>query len=375
MPSQLNGKRNVARRRRPNPRCPRNGTADEAAPSRPGFSPGAHATGSSRFREGRRGRLRQPGYRPTSGPSLVLRPCRTCPRGSGRVPLSGLFHHVRSSARAAAHRRWPRFACSFSLCPLVRRGAVPARSGRHHRHPRAAGARAAASPTSSSSTPRRSATARADSVEDLLRRVAGVQIARNGGPGQTSGYFVRGASTSSTVVLVDGVRIGSATLGQAEFEALSLSQIERIEVLRGPASSLYGADAVGGVVQIFTRRGEGAPRVDRRGGDRRLPLARRATSASAAREGAFDYALSLGRREQPTACRRCGRATRSAPSIPTDDGFTAQRRQPAPRLRRRPPGHRIGVSLLETRLDAQYDSARVRRRRSPPTRRPTSATG
>ena len=75
----------------------------------------------------------------------------------------------------------------------------------------------------------------ADSVEDLLRRAAGVQIARNGGPGQTSGYFVRGTGTSSTVVLVDGVRIGSATLGQAEFEALSLAQIERIEVLRGPA--------------------------------------------------------------------------------------------------------------------------------------------
>ena len=67
----------------------------------------------------------------------------------------------------------------------------------------------------------------ADSVEDLLRRAAGVQIARNGGPGQTSGYFVRGTGTSSTVVLVDGVRVGSATLGQAEFEALSLAQIDR----------------------------------------------------------------------------------------------------------------------------------------------------
>src|SRR5207253_6734826 len=84
---------------------------------------------------------------------------------------------------------------------------------------------------------------RADSVEDLIRRAAGMQVIRNGGPGQSSGFFIRGASTNSTVVLVDGVRIGSATLGQAEFEALSLAQIERIEVLRGPASSLYGADA------------------------------------------------------------------------------------------------------------------------------------
>ncbi|MDP0978136.1 TonB-dependent receptor, partial [Klebsiella pneumoniae] len=72
-----------------------------------------------------------------------------------------------------------------------------------------------------------------------------------------SGYFVRGTGTSSTIVLVDGVRVGSATLGQAEFESMSLANIDRIEVLRGPASSLYGADGVGGVIQIFTKRGKG----------------------------------------------------------------------------------------------------------------------
>jgi vitamin B12 transporter len=63
------------------------------------------------------------------------------------------------------------------------------------------------------------------------------------------------------LVLVDGVRIGSATLGQVDFAAIGLSQVERIEILRGPASSLYGADAVGGVIQIITRRGSGAPHV------------------------------------------------------------------------------------------------------------------
>jgi len=132
----------------------------------------------------------------------------------------------------------------------------------------------------------------ADSVEDLLRRAAGVQITRNGGPGQTSGYLVRGTGTSSTVVLVDGVRIGSATLGQAELEALSLSQIERIEVLRGPASSLYGADAVGGVIQIFTRRGEGAPRVTGAAaiGGYRSAQGELGISGS---HGSFDYAASL----------------------------------------------------------------------------------
>ncbi|MFK9827987.1 TonB-dependent receptor plug domain-containing protein, partial [Escherichia coli] len=60
-------------------------------------------------------------------------------------------------------------------------------------------------------------------VEDALRRFGGLQIIRNGGPGQSSGYFVRGTGTSSTIVLVDGVRVGSATLGQAEFESMSLA--------------------------------------------------------------------------------------------------------------------------------------------------------
>ncbi|MEO7709685.1 MAG: TonB-dependent receptor plug domain-containing protein, partial [Caldimonas sp.] len=95
----------------------------------------------------------------------------------------------------------------------------------------------------------------ADSVEDLLRREGGIQLSRNGGPGQSASVLLRGVSASGMLVLVDGVRIGSATLGQVDFAGIAMSQIERIEILRGPASSLYGADAVGGVVQIITRRG------------------------------------------------------------------------------------------------------------------------
>jgi vitamin B12 transporter len=78
----------------------------------------------------------------------------------------------------------------------------------------------------------------ADSLEDLLRREAGLALSRNGGPGSSAGVQIRGANVSNTLVLVDGVRIGSATLGQVEFEGLSLGAIERIEVLRGPGSSL-----------------------------------------------------------------------------------------------------------------------------------------
>jgi vitamin B12 transporter len=94
-----------------------------------------------------------------------------------------------------------------------------------------------------------------DSLAQLLQRQPGAEIVTTGGPGSTSGVFLRGANTDQTLVLVDGMRIASSTTGTAALEAIPLSQIDHIEILRGPASSLYGADAIGGVIQIFTRRG------------------------------------------------------------------------------------------------------------------------
>lgn len=91
------------------------------------------------------------------------------------------------------------------------------------------------------------------SVRDLLAQQPGIQISSNGGYRSSTGVFLRGASSSQTLVLVDGVRVGSATLGTASFENMPLDRIERIEILRGAASALYGPDAVGGVIQIFTR--------------------------------------------------------------------------------------------------------------------------
>jgi vitamin B12 transporter len=94
-------------------------------------------------------------------------------------------------------------------------------------------------------------------LEQLLARQSGIQYTANGGPGTNSGVFIRGASPKQSIVLIDGVRFGSATSGDAALSRIPLSQIERIEILRGPASSLYGADAIGGVIQIFTKRGDG----------------------------------------------------------------------------------------------------------------------
>lgn len=94
----------------------------------------------------------------------------------------------------------------------------------------------------------------AASLTDLLRAQPGVQIVSNGGAGTASSVFLRGTNDQHVVVLVDGLRINSATLGTTAYENIPLAQIEKIEILRGPASSLYGADAIGGVIQIFTRK-------------------------------------------------------------------------------------------------------------------------
>ncbi|SEM45438.1 vitamin B12 transporter [Luteibacter sp. UNCMF331Sha3.1] len=96
------------------------------------------------------------------------------------------------------------------------------------------------------------------SLADLLRATPGVSIANNGGPGKSTSVFLRGTESDHVLVLVDGVKIGSATSGTAAFQDIPVDQIERIEIVRGPYSSLYGSDALGGVIQIFTRRPQGA---------------------------------------------------------------------------------------------------------------------
>ncbi len=97
----------------------------------------------------------------------------------------------------------------------------------------------------------------ARSVEDALRGLPGLDFSVNGGRGTAAQIFMRGTESDHVLVLVDGVKIGSPTLGQAPFENLPIGQIERIEVVRGPRSSLYGSEALGGVIQIFTKKGGG----------------------------------------------------------------------------------------------------------------------
>ncbi len=96
-------------------------------------------------------------------------------------------------------------------------------------------------------------------VDDALRSVPGVEIRRSGSLGKTTSVSIRGANANQVQILVDGVRFKSPTLGQGELADVAPDMIERIEVIRGPQSTIYGADAIGGVVHIITKRGSGPP--------------------------------------------------------------------------------------------------------------------
>lgn len=93
-------------------------------------------------------------------------------------------------------------------------------------------------------------------LAELLAAESGVQFWSNGGLGKAAAVSLRGLESRHTLLLIDGVRYGSATLGTPSWDNIALDAIERIEIVRGPMSALYGSDAVGGVVQIFTRRGQ-----------------------------------------------------------------------------------------------------------------------
>ncbi|HYR46366.1 MAG TPA: TonB-dependent receptor plug domain-containing protein, partial [Thermoanaerobaculia bacterium] len=95
----------------------------------------------------------------------------------------------------------------------------------------------------------------ARTVLELLRAVPGLDVAQQGSDGSLTSVFLRGANSTQTLVLVDGARVNSPFFSGYDFSALTTESVERIEIVRGPFSALYGSDAIGGVIQIFTRSG------------------------------------------------------------------------------------------------------------------------
>ena len=133
------------------------------------------------------------------------------------------------------------------------------------------------------------------SVSDLLQRQPGLELSRNGGPGTTTSVFMRGAENRFTAVYIDGVRVDTQSgSGGAPWEAISLGQIERIEIVRGPAAAVYGSDAIAGVVQIFTKKGDGpfTPYVGAGLGNHGT---KKLEAGFSGKSGAIDYALGAAR--------------------------------------------------------------------------------
>ena len=96
----------------------------------------------------------------------------------------------------------------------------------------------------------------ATDLSELLRFEAGLDIGRNGGPGQATSVFLRGTESNHTLVLIDGVRMNPSTIGGAAIQNIAPEMIERIEIVKGARSALFGTDAIGGVINIITRRTE-----------------------------------------------------------------------------------------------------------------------
>jgi len=198
------------------------------------------------------------------------------------------------------------------------------------------------------------ARAGAGSVADLLRRQRGIEIVRNGGPGASTSVYLRGANSNQVVVLIDGVRIGSSTTGAASWNAIPLSSIDHIEIVYGPLSSLYGADAIGGVVQIFTKKSAGTPAFSASAGGGTYGTSQYDASVHGSTGGdhSISYALSGAREDSDGfSSTRPGSSSYNK----DDDGYTRNSVNGRVAMQLAP-GHEVGAQFLKSRLRAQYDS-------------------
>jgi vitamin B12 transporter len=190
-------------------------------------------------------------------------------------------------------------------------------------------------------------------VPTLLRSLAGVEVAQSGGMGKVSSTFMRGTNSSHVLVLLDGVRINSATTGTTALEHIMLDSIERIEVVRGNVSSLYGSEAIGGVIQLFTKRGRGEPAFNVSAGLGSYGTQRFSAGFSGAVD-ATSFSVNIGKVKTDGVSAI---DTQIAPTAnPDKDGydnttFDAQVKHAFNA------DHQLSAALFSTRGDSKYDNA------------------
>lgn len=190
----------------------------------------------------------------------------------------------------------------------------------------------------------------ATGLVDVLARLPGVEITRNGGVGNSANVFLRGAEGRFTAVYIDGVRVDSQSTGGAVWEQIPLSQIDRVEVLRGPAAAVYGSDAIGGVIQLFTRKGEGPaqPFVGVGVGNHGT---RKVEAGISGASDAFDYSLGVAHERSNSYDIR----SRDAKANPDRDDYqnTSGNARVGFKVNAR---HRLDATLLASYMDSGYDA-------------------
>ncbi|MCL6486645.1 MAG: TonB-dependent receptor [Janthinobacterium lividum] len=195
----------------------------------------------------------------------------------------------------------------------------------------------------------------AGSVTELLQKQRGIEVVRSGGAGTAASVYIRGANSTQNIVLVDGVRIGSSTLGTANWSPVPLANIDRIEIVYGPLSTLYGADAIGGVIQSCTKKGSGAPVIGASVGFGSDATRQYDASVSGASGGynSLSYSLNVSKEKSDgfsatkpgnTYYYNADKDGYDKKSVTGQLGFQLAK------------GHNLGLVFMNSKLEAQYDN-------------------
>lgn len=191
------------------------------------------------------------------------------------------------------------------------------------------------------------------SIVDLLQQQSGVEVSSNGGLGKSASIRIRGANDNNTIILVDGLRVNSATLGTTSIQHIPLSQVEKIEILRGPSSSLYGSEGIGGTIQIFTRQSSGEPRFNISVGTGSYNTQDLSAGVSG-RVSDTSFSLQAGyiRSDGFSAANNKDKSN----YFSDDDGYK-NKNISAKIAQHFGENHEVGITLFHTDADNQYDSS------------------